>query len=149
MWYGQCFCHTSHTITQVLLTNSSLTKLVIRRSGLATSGAASVAAALRVHPQLSELDLMDNAEVGDDGVSHLAGGLAVSKALRRLVLWNTGMGDKGAWALGEALSTIAGAGGSKGCCLQVCAGGQRGDKRAAASSVCTGSEGGRAIYQLL
>ena len=48
---------------QVLLTNTSLKKVVIRRSGLAAAGATALAAALRGHPNLSELDLMDNPEV--------------------------------------------------------------------------------------
>jgi hypothetical protein len=48
---------------QVLLTNASLKKVVVRRSGLAAPGAAALAAALCVHPNLAELDLMDNAEV--------------------------------------------------------------------------------------
>jgi len=50
---------------QVLLTNTSLSRLVVRRSGVAAGGSTAIAAALRNHPCLEELDLMDNPEVGD------------------------------------------------------------------------------------
>ncbi|GAX75189.1 hypothetical protein CEUSTIGMA_g2633.t1 [Chlamydomonas eustigma] len=87
----------------LLLGNSSIQEVVIKRSGVRELGCQALATALQSHPKMKLLDLTDNAEVGEAGVMALAEAASASPTLTRLVLWNTGMGDAGLGALGHAL----------------------------------------------
>lgn len=77
----RCCC--SCVPLQVLLTNTSLSRLYIRRCGVKAAGTKAIAAALHRHPALTNLDLAENPEVSAAGLQGFASSL---QAWRRFEL---------------------------------------------------------------
>lgn len=61
----------------MLLTNTSLSRLYIRRCGVKAAGAKAIATALHRHPALTNLDLAENPEVSAAGLQGFASTLQV------------------------------------------------------------------------
>ena len=69
-------------------------------------GAKAIADALKVSPVLTSLELRSNS-IGDDGAKAIAEALKVNPVLTELNLWNNSIGPEGAKAIAEALKVNA------------------------------------------
>jgi len=120
--HSLCFCPTLMTldlsennrirddgceqVATALHRNTSLTTLLLHWAGISSTGATSIAGALRVNTTLQVLGLDHNMDIGSEGVAQLADGLHSNKSLQELHLRGTSqvqVGIEAARALGQAL----------------------------------------------
>ena len=120
--HSLCFCPTLTTldlsennrirddgceqVATALHHNTSLTTLLLHWAGISSTGATSIAGALRVNTTLQVLGLDHNMDIGSEGVAQLADGLHSNKSLQELHLRGTSqvqVGIDAARALGQAL----------------------------------------------
>jgi Ran GTPase-activating protein (RanGAP) involved in mRNA processing and transport len=85
--------------------NTTLKELHLWDCGIGSDGAVEIGRVLSVNATLEVLDLFKNDRIGNDGAIALADGLAKNENLKRLILYNGGIGNKGVAALGGALKT--------------------------------------------
>ena len=101
-WDDRRIKATCSTFSDVLIANSSVTKLILNRNFIGDKGTSSLSKALMVNKFLAFLELSCNS-IGDEGATSLSKALSVNTSLKKLDLSHNLIGDKGSNSLFEAL----------------------------------------------
>ena len=99
---NRCIIATCSTFSEVLITNSSVAKLILNRNFIGDKGACSLSKALMVNKFLFILELSCNS-IGDEGATSLSKALTVNTSLTTLDLSRNLIGDKGSNSIFKAL----------------------------------------------